>query len=530
MIMKIVSAKDAVEIIQNDWCIVTGGFGSCGHPDGLTQALRRRFISTGWPRNLKLLFAAGSGDRQGRGLDALAMDGLVCTAIGGFWGLCPSLVKMARQGRIEAHNWPQGVISKMFSAVAARVPGIVSTVGMGTFVDPRLDGGVIDTANSQPLVELLTLNGREYLFYPSQRVDCALLRGTAADADGNISMYEETSHMDALAQAQAAKNSGGKVVVQVKFLVDRRVMEPSQIRIPGFLVDYVVLASEEEHPQTYGKVFDASYTSRFALPQLDVTNDVPLAKRIIADRAVLELAKHRGAIVNLGIGIPAFIGSRADALKMNDYTLTVESGLIGGVPDKGLSFGASMNPWAVIEQAAMFDFYDGGGLDVAFLGFGEVDARGNVNVSKLGEEMPGSGGFINISQAAKKVVFCGTLTTKDLEVAFDQNILRILHEGRIQKFLPHVSHLTFNGASAAAAGKELLYVTERAVFNLREGHLCLTEIAPGITIPELRRAIGCDFVVSDDLSEMETFIPSLDFAVKQSSPRAVDSPDTLGVV
>ena len=355
VIMKFISAKDALEIIQDDWCIVAGGFGSCGHPDSLTQALRRRFLSTGRPRNLKLLFAAGSGDKQGKGLDTLAIDGLVRMAIGGFWGLCPSLVKMARQGRIEAHDWPQGVISKMFSAIASQAPGIVSTVGMGTFVDPRLDGGVIDTANSQPLVELLTLNEREYLFYPSQSVDCALLRGTAADADGNISMHEETSHMDALAQALAAKNSGGKVIVQVKILVDDGVMEPSQIKIPGFLVDYVVLASDEEHPQTYGKAFDASYTSRSALPQLDVTNDVPVAKRIIADRAVLELAKHRGAIVNLGIGVPALIGSRADALKVNDYTLTVESGLIGGVPDKGLSFGASTNPWAVIEQAAIFD-------------------------------------------------------------------------------------------------------------------------------------------------------------------------------
>jgi propionate CoA-transferase len=313
--------------------------------------------------------------------------------------------------------------------------------------------------------------------------------------------------MDALAQAQAVKNCGGTVIVQVKQLVGSKSLAPSQVRIPGFLVDYIVIAAEEEHPQTYGKSFDASFTSRTAKSQALIQQDIPLAKLIIADRAALELGKHRRANVNLGIGIPALIGVRASKLESSaeGYILTVESGTIGGVPDQGLSFGAAMNPEAVIEQSSMFDFYDGGGIDIAFLGFGEVDARGNVNVSRLGEQIPGAGGFINISQASKKIVFCGTLTAGGLKIEAYAGQILINQEGQIKKFVPQVFHLTFNGEMASNANKEVLYITERAVFSLQKGQLHLIEIAPGVTVNALRLAMSCDFIVSDHLILMPNF-------------------------
>jgi propionate CoA-transferase len=502
--MTVVSAREAVDIIQDDWCVVPGGFGSCGHPDSLTRSLRERFLETGSPRRICLLFGAGPGDRDGNGADALALDGLVAKVIGGFWGLCPDLGRMARDGLIEAHNWPQGVISKLFSHIAAGGPGVISTVGLGTFVDPLIDGGVVDTAGSRPLVERIQLLGQEYLFYPSQRVDCALLRGTASDADGNISFSEETSYMDALAQALAARNSGGKVIVQVKRIADAGSIAPGDVRIPAFLVDYVVVAPESEHPQTYGRAFDASYTSRIAQPSVRLAGNLSLAKRVIVSRAATELAKHGGQNVNLGIGVPALVGGEAKRITSVDYTLTIESGVIGGVPDDGLSFGASMNPQAVIEQASLFDFYDGGGIDVAFLGFGEVDGRGNVNVSRFGGRMPGSGGFINISQAARKIVFCGTLTTHGLDMAIQGGRLVIRHEGAICKFKQHVSHLTFNAAAAFDAGKEVLYVTERATFRLGKRGLTLKEIAAGVTVESLRQAMECEFDVADDIEQMRS--------------------------
>jgi len=503
--MKIISAPAAAQLIRDNWTVVPGGFGSCGHPDTLTEALRERFEDTGHPRDLSLLFGAGPGNKAGQGVDALATSGLVARAIGGFWGLCPALAGMARDGAIEAHNWPQGVVSKLFGVIASGEPGLLTHVGLDTFVDPELEGGVIDSRSSRPLVEKLRFNGRSHLFYPAQRVDCALLRGTACDPDGNITFDEETSHMDALAQAQAAHNCGGIVIVQVKRLLDGPVADYRDVKIPGFLIDYVVLGPENRHPQTYGTFFDPAYTGMAAAHGSVPSKTFPLAKRIVAHRAALELTNHPGANVNLGIGIPALIGAQARELGLTDFTLTVESGLIGGVPDEGLSFGAVRHPRAVIEQSALFDFYDGGGIDLAFLGFAQVDAAGNVNVSKFNGRIVGSGGFINISQSAKHVVFCGTLTADGLRVEIASGRLRIVREGRTCKFHAHVAQLTFNGRQAAASGKTVLYVTERAVFRLGARGLELIELAPGIDVTDIRDVVDCDFHVSSELKPMSGF-------------------------
>jgi propionate CoA-transferase len=504
--MKIISAQEAASLIEDNWCVIPGGFGSCGHPDTLTKAIRARFLETESPRNLTLLFGAGPGDKKGNGIDAIALKGLVGKAIGGFWGLCPELVKLALRGEIEAHNWPQGVISQLFSSIACGSPGIISRIGLDTFVDPIHDGGVIDSRNSEPLVERMVFRGLDKLFYPSQKVDVALLRGTLSDERGNISFCEETSYMDSLAQALAAKNSGGIVIVQVKKIVANGRIEPSRVNIPGFLVNYVVVGAEEDHPQTYGKAFDPSYTSTSAEARPTHHDTFSLEKRIISHRAALELAKHPHANVNLGIGIPALIGAQADAIGIHDnYTLTVESGLVGGIPDEGLSFGATMNPQAVIEQSVLFDFYDGGGIDVAFLGFAEVDGKGNVNVSKFGQRISGSGGFINITQDARKIVFCGAFSTEGLNIKNVDGRLVIVEEGKIMKFRPQVSHLTFNGPAASRNGTVVMYITERAVFALEDGHLKLIEIAPGITVDDLRSKIDCPFVVSENLIPMPDF-------------------------
>lgn len=505
--MKIVTAHEAVREIEDHWTVIPGGFGSCGHPDELTQALRERFQRTGRPRGLTYLFAAGPGDKAGRGLDAVALDGLVTRAIGGFWGLCPVLTGMARRGAIEAHNWPQGVVSKLFSTIASGDPGLWSRVGLGTFIDPDVDGGVIDGRGSQPLVRKASVFGHEMLFYPAPAVHCALLRGSSADAAGNISFEDETSYMDALAQAQAARRSKGLVIVQVKRVCER--LQPHDVRVPGFLVDRVVVARPEMHPQTYGCAHDPHYTrneahgaSAAAAPPMPAMPSMSLAKAIIAHRAACELARHPGATVNLGIGVPALIGPVARQLGVSDYTLTVESGLVGGIPDEGLSFGAARHPQALIEQAALFNFYDGGGIDVAFLGFAQADALGNVNVSRFADKLTGSGGFINISQSARKIVFCGTFSAGGLKTGMDRGALQILQEGRLGKFQRAVSHLTFNGPRAVAEHREVMFITERAVFRLGAGGLTLTELAPGVPPQAVLQQIPFEVAVSPLLQEM----------------------------
>jgi propionate CoA-transferase len=501
--MRAISPEAAASLVKSGSRVVTGGFGSCGHPDSLSKALRNRFLQTGEPKGLRLLFAAGSGDRAGRGLDQLALDGLVSEAVGGFWGLCPALGNLAKMGVIDAHNWPQGVISGLFSEIAARRPGVFTTVGLGTFVDPRNQGGVVGTNGCQPLVNRLDLNGKEYLFYPSLPIDIAFLRGTSTDQAGNIYFCEETSFMDALAQATAVHNSGGIVVVQVKRVVDRGSKPPSEVRIPGLLVDYVVFADDPDHPQTYGHRYEPSFVKGVpeSFPRAN-GRPVDLARLIIADRASLELRGHPGAHVNLGIGIPALIGERAALLGLHDYTLTVESGLFGGLPAEGLSFGASSGRSAVVEQSALFDLYDGGGIDIAFLGFGEVDEAGNVNVSRLGERLQGSGGFINITQSASRIIFCGTMTTSGMAVSIENSTLRIVREGKTRKFVPSVSHLTFN--SKVSAARSVTYVTERCVFDLLDGRLTLTEIAPGVSIDDIKSIADIDFSVSSSISGYKT--------------------------
>ena len=478
---KITTAAEAIAVIQDGDAICTSGFVGIGVPDELLRALEKRFVETGGPRGLTLLFAAGQGDGKDRGLNALGHDGLLKRAVGGHWGLIPKIGRLALDGKIEAYNLPQGVISHLYRDIAAGKPGTLSRVGIGTFVDPRLEGGKINAVTSEDLVELLELHGQEWLFYRAFPLNIAFLRGTTADANGNVTAEREALDLDNLSMAMAVKNSGGIVIVQVERIARAGSLHPRHVLIPGALVDCVVVAQPENHHQTYGTVHDPAYSAEISIP-LDGVKPMPLDERkIIARRCAMEL--RAGAIANLGIGMPEGVASVAAEERVDEFiTMTAEPGVIGGVPVSGLDFGAAVNTQAIIHQNQQFDFYDGGGLDIAVLGMAEADAEGNVNVSRFGSRLAGAGGFINISQNARKVVFAGTFTAGGLELAVQDGSLRILHEGRAQKFGKAVQQVTFSGKVAAAAGKPVLYVTERCVFRLTAAGLELTEVAPGIDV------------------------------------------------
>lgn len=499
---RVITASQAAALVPSDCTITTGGFGSCGHPDLLTEALAARFAATALPSGLTLVFAAGQGDKADRGINRLARKGLLKRVIGGYWALTPSLGEMALRGEIEAHNWPQGVISHLFRAIAGGKSGVLSEIGLHTFIDPRQEGGKVGPATQESLISVVDVAGREELFYPAMPINVAFLRGSRADAEGNISMENEANFQDSLAQAQAVHNSGGIVIVQVLELVDRDTLDPHTIRIPGIFVDYLVLATEDTHWQTYGELRNNTYTGRSrssaAVPPLQLS-----AKKVVARRALYEIARSNAPVVNLGIGTPEYIAKVAREERCAAHVLTIESGVIGGTPAGGLSFGAASNPNAILDQASQFDFYDGGGIDLAFLGFGQADRAGNVNISRFGGRLNGVGGFVNISQSAKRVVFCGTFTAGGLELDFDAGKLLIRREGDAAKFIGAVEHMSFNAAYASARGRPILFITERAVLALEDGRLVLREVAPGIDIErDILARSDADIIVPDDVASM----------------------------
>ncbi len=478
---KVISADEAVALIRSGDTITTSGFVGIGVPDELLAALERRYLDTGEPKGLKLLFAAGQGDGKDRGLNRLGHDGLLSRVVGGHWGLAPKVSALATAGKIEAYNLPQGVISHLYRDIAAGKPGTLSKVGIGTFVDPRHGGGKINDKTTEDLVELIDIDGEEHLFYRTMPVNVAFLRGTTADRLGNVTMEREALILDNLAQAMAVRNSAGLVMVQVERVVAAHTLPSREVVVPGVLVDAVVVAEPENHPQTYATAYAPAFTGRYR-EAVDAREPMPLDERkIIARRCAFELPVN--GIVNLGIGMPEGVAAVAAEEGLLDHlTLTAEPGVIGGLPASGLDFGAAVNTDAIIAQNAQFDFYDGGGLDMACLGMAQCDAVGNVNVSRFGPRLAGAGGFINISQNAKKVVFAGTFKAGGLKIAVRDNKLDIVAEGKATKFPRTVEQITFSGAHAAAIGKPVLYVTERCVFELRSDGLALTELAPGIDV------------------------------------------------
>ncbi|MCF2858772.1 malonate decarboxylase subunit alpha [Pseudoalteromonas sp. SMS1] len=484
--MDIVTANYVASLIESNSTVIPGGFGCCGHPDLYTEALNQRYKDESLPRDLTLFFASGAGDKNGRGLDKLSANGLVKKAIGGFWGFCPALTQRAKNGDIEGHNWPMGVISHLFRDIARGASGHTTHIGLGSYIDPCIEGGGIHE-NTDSLVSKVDLKGEELLFYPALPIDFALLRGTKADKKGNICMSQEVAYHDALQQAMAAKNSGGKVAVQVKEIVDT--LPFRDVQIPAHLVDYVTVNEKEEsHPPSYGEQVTESTT-------LEPINP---AKARIVSRALVELPTEKSC-VNLGIGIPALLGKLINE-KNGKNSITVESGVFNGEPKYDLSFGAVSDPEAIIGQSDLFAFYDGGGVDIAFLGFAEIDARGCVNASLMGDKVNGVGGFINIAQSAKKLVFCGTLTTGSLNAEIENDQLRIVNEGTIRKFVKQAQQITIDLTHSVYRNKDIIIVTERAVFSFKNNRLELIEIANGFSEQDIQSNIEYPIYSSSSLT------------------------------
>ena len=492
--------------------IASGSGGGHAVPEALLAALGARFRDTGHPAGLTFSHVVGIGDRKTRGAAHLAQPGMVARVITSALVDSPAFIPMALNNEIEAYTLPQGVLSQLMREMAAGRPGLITRTGLHTFVDPRQRGGLQGGTMTEPRVELMQIDGKEWLRFLPFHIDVAFLRGTTADEDGNITMEQEAIPGEMLSTAQAVRRMGGKVIVQVKRLAKSGTLRYRDVKIPGILVDHVVVVPEQS--QTYATAYDGSYSGEVRVP-LDAIRPLPFGPRkIIARRAAMEL--RPGAVCNIGAGISTGISAVAAEERILDrIILSNEQGFIGGAPLTGPDSGAAQNWSAMVDQPYQFDFYDGGGIDRAFLSFVEVNARGDVNISRFGGTIVGIGGFVNISQNAKETVFSGTFTAGGLEIACEGGALRIVTEGAHRKFRDTIEQISYSGSFAATEGRRALFVTERAVFRLSGGRLTLVEIAPGIDLDR------------DILAHMD-FAPDM-----PAPPRLMDSrlfrPDAMGL-
>src|SRR6185437_5422904 len=481
MAPRIVTAEAAAKLIESGDTLLIGGSGD-GHsvPDTLIAAIARRHLAEGQPRDLTTVHPVGLGDRATRGIGHLAHPGLLKRVVCGTLVDSPPIEKLAVENRIEAYTLPQGCLSQLTREMAAGRPGLVTHVGLDTFVDPRHGGGKQSEKAKDDLVDLIQIGGKDYLHFKPFHVDIALIRGTTADEDGNITMEHEAVFGEMISMAQAARRAGGLVVAQVKRMALRGTLPPKQVKVPGMLVDLIVV--DPEQTQTFFTVNDRAYAGEMKVPLTSIAALPFSVRKVVARRAALEL--FSGAICNLGSGISTGIASiAAEEHALDAVVLTNEQGLIGGAPATGNEPGAGRNYQAMVDQPYQFDFYDGGGLDLAFLSFAEVDRGCNVNVSRFGNRIVGPGGFINISQNARTMIFSGTFTAGGLDIAWPDGRTQIRKEGAEKKFVDAVEQITYSGALAAKNGQRALYVTERAVFTRNAaGRLELIEIAPGVDV------------------------------------------------
>ena len=477
---KVITADQAAGLIKDGDTVAWTTVGMSFFAEEIAIALEKRFLETGAPRGITPVHDCGCGDSKTRGMGHLAHPGLVKRLISGHTGQAPLMGQLINDHLIEAYLLPQGVLATLWRQIAGRKPGVITKVGIGTYVDPRLDGGKVTRKTTEDLVKLIELEGEEWLLYKSFPVNVAVIRATTADEKGNLTIEEESMIAEALPMAQAARNSGGIVIAQVKYLANARTLHPKDVKVPGVLVDYVVVAKPENHMQTIGTVYNPGLAGHIKVPLASLPPMAFSERKVIARRAAMELVPN--VIVNLGIGMPDGVASVAAEEGVTDlFTLTTELGTYGGVPASGADFGSAYNAEAIIEHEAQFDFYDGGGLDIAFLGLAQTDPEGNLNVSKFGSRVVGPGGFINITQGSKKVVFCGSLTN-GAELDFTGGKVRVLSEGKTRKFVKRVDQITFSGQFAQKNGIPVLYITERAVFELQDGEVTLIEVAPGLDL------------------------------------------------
>jgi propionate CoA-transferase len=498
---KIILAKKIPFLIKNKNFVIIGGNGGTGAPEKILIEIEKNYIKTKKPKNLTIFHITGLGAVDKYGLNHFNHSGLVSKVIGGNFGLqIPFMKNLIVGNKIEAYNFPQGILSQMCRTMAAKQPGIITKVGLNTYMDPRIEGGKMNKKTTKNLVELIKIKGQEYLFYLAPKPDFAIIRGTSVDKDGYVYMEDEATTREDLSIAQAVHNNGGIVVCQFKKKIKINKMNPQLAKIPAFLIDYYV--HDPLQKQTYVTLNDKFRSGQKILkkPKLDI---IPLnIRKVVARRAALELKKNN--VVNLGVGISVGISNIAyeeDVYK--DITLTVEAGVIGGIPGSGLNFGTAINPKMIIDQPYQFDFYDGGGLDCAFLSFAEIDQHGNINVSKFGNRNDGAGGFINIAEGAKKVIFSGTLTSNGLKTEIINGSLKILNEGKNKKFIKNVNQITYSSKLGVKRGQTIIFNTDRGVFKYIKNKITLVEIAQGVRLKEdVINQINFPIVVSKKLKRI----------------------------
>lgn len=480
--MKIISSAEVAALVPDNATIFLGGLAVTSLAEEVLKGLSAAYQSTGHPRQLTTYACGAIGNSKDAGMVHFAHPGMLKRTVAGHFGQTgEALMKMIMDGSVEAYNFPQGSLSHLVRHIASRTPGLLTKVGLGTFVDPRIEGGKLNSNTREDLVQLVQFNGEEWLFYPTPKIDVAIIRGTLADEDGNITLDKESMLLEQINIAHAAKACGGIVIVQVERIVKAGTLHPKSVKVPGVSVDYVVLSQAENHMQTISTQFNPALSGDVRVPTGSIPQMALDERKVIARRSAMELTP--GAITNLGIGIPAGIPAVAAEEGVADaLTLSVESGITGGIPAQGGDFGTAYNAQAIIEQSLQFDFYDGGGLDASFLGLAQVDRHGNVNVSKFSGRPVGCGGFINITRATRKLVFCGTFTAGGLSLQVGQGQLQIEREGKVKKFVNQVEQITFSGHDAALRQQEVLFVTERAVFQLTVDGLELIELAPGVDL------------------------------------------------
>ena len=501
-----VSAQDAVSYIPDGCTLAVGGFNGFGAPEALLAALRERFLSSGSPRDLTIMKSVSVGDRGERGVSRIALEGLIRRVITSHVGLEPAMAKLVEENKILAYMLPLGTVTDLYRAAASHRPGVITHVGLETFVDPRQGGGKandLTAAEGEDLVSLLRIDGEDWLFHRTVPVDVCLLRGSYADRKGNIVLSKEAMYGEQLEAAAAAHNHGGTVIVQVEQVLDED-FDPRIVRLHHTLVDFVVTAPPELHRQGFGyDEYRPEVAGECRVP-LEAKAAMPLNERkICGRRAALELKAD--SLVNLGIGVPEAVAAVAAEEGFSDrITLSIESGVLGGVPLSGLALGGTTNPEAIYKMPDTLNLYDGGVLDLAVLGMAEMDSEGNVNVSKFGGRVIGPGGFINISQNTPVMLFTGSFTAGGLKTSCEGGRLRILQEGRAQKLVDHVEQITFSGAYARRKGQRVLYITERAVFHLAGEGVALIEVAPGMDLEQdILAHMGFRPIISPKLREMD---------------------------